>query len=72
MNPYEDINWMPDEIKETNRKEAKHIVEARRVIRAIRKEIALDIQSGTPIDEARQKANIKYGKGWRERGLVTK
>lgn len=38
-------------------------------IASIRKEIAIDIKSGTPVDEARRKANIKYGKGWRERGL---
>lgn len=34
-------------------------------VRAIRKEIALDIKSGTAVQEARRKANIKYGKGWR-------
>jgi hypothetical protein len=42
---------------------------AERKIASIRKEIALDIKSGTPVGKARQKANLKYGKGWRERGL---
>lgn len=42
---------------------------AEKKIASIRKEIALDIKSGTPVGKARQKANLKYGKGWRERGL---
>ena len=43
---------------------------AEKKIASIRKEIAIDIKSGTPIQEARKKANIKYGKGWRQRGLT--
>ncbi len=43
---------------------------AEKKIAAIRKEIAIDIKSGTPVDEARKKANLKYGKGWRERGWI--
>lgn len=39
-------------------------------IAAIRKEIAIDIKNGMSITDARKKANQKYGKGWRERGLV--
>lgn len=39
-------------------------------IASIRKEIVIDVHSGTSIQEARRKANLKYGKGWRERGLV--
>lgn len=39
-------------------------------IASIRKEIAIDIASGTSVQEARKKANIKYGKNWRERGLI--
>jgi hypothetical protein len=39
-------------------------------IRSIRKEIALDIKAGTTVNEARRKANLKYGKGWRNKGLV--
>lgn len=42
---------------------------AEKKIASIRKEIALDIKSGTSVGKARQKANLKYGKGWRERGL---
>ena len=44
---------------------------AERKIASIRKEIALDIKSGTSVNEARKKANLKYGKGWRERGLIS-
>ena len=41
-------------------------------IASIRKEIAIDVKNnGLTIDEARKKANQKYGKGWRERGLVS-
>lgn len=43
---------------------------AEKKIASIRKEIAIDIKSGTGVGQARQKANIKYGKGWRERGLA--
>ena len=39
-------------------------------IASIRKEIAINVQNGMDIQEARKNANIKYGKGWRERGLV--
>ena len=37
-----------------------------KMIASIRKEIALDIKSGTPVGRARQKANLKYGEYWRE------
>jgi hypothetical protein len=30
----------------------------------------LDIKAGTTVNEARRKANLKYGKGWRNKGLV--
>lgn len=40
-------------------------------IAAIRKEIAINIKNGMGVQEARKNANIKYGKGWRERGLVS-
>ena len=41
-------------------------------IKAIRKEIAINVnENGFTIEEARKNANIKYGKGWRERGLVS-
>ena len=39
-------------------------------IASIRKEIAFDIKSGTSVTKARQKANLKYGKDWREHGLT--
>ena len=44
---------------------------AEKKIASIRKEIALDIKSGTGVEEARRKANLKYGKGWRNRGLIS-
>lgn len=40
-------------------------------IASIRKEIAISIKNGTDVQEARKNANLKYGKGWRERGLVS-
>jgi len=40
-------------------------------IRSIRKEIAISIQNGMDVQEARRQANLKYGKGWRERGLIS-
>jgi hypothetical protein len=41
-------------------------------IRSIRKEIAIMInEEKIPAQEARRLINIKYGKGWRERGLVS-
>jgi hypothetical protein len=39
-------------------------------IASIRKEIAILVnEQGIGIGEARKQMNIKYGKGWRERGL---
>lgn len=48
----------------------KKLTTVEKQIASIRKEIAIDAASGTPIQEARRKANLKYGKGWRERGIV--
>lgn len=40
-------------------------------IASIRKEIAILVnEQGVGIGEARKQMNIKYGKGWRERGFV--
>jgi len=39
-------------------------------IRAVRREIAINIKNGMGVQEARKQANLKYGKGWRERGLI--
>jgi hypothetical protein len=33
---------------------------------SIRKEIAINVNNGMDIQEARKNANLKYGKGWRE------
>ena len=46
-------------------------MKAEKKISEIRKEIAINIKNGTGVQEARKNANIKYGKGWRERGLVS-
>jgi hypothetical protein len=40
-------------------------------IASIRKEIAIAVSEGIDIQEARKQANLKYGKGWRERGLIS-
>lgn len=41
-------------------------------IASIRKEIAILVnEQSVSIDEARKQMNIKYGKGWRERGLCS-
>lgn len=43
-----------------------------RKIASIRKEIAILVkEQGVTIEKARQMMNEKYGKGWRERGLVS-
>jgi hypothetical protein len=45
---------------------------AEKKIASIRKEIAILVnEQGVEIGEARKQMNIKYGKGWRERGLVS-
>lgn len=55
--------------KKWKNKYKNQLTPSERKIASIRKEIAIDIQSGTNVNEARKKANLKYGKGWRERGL---
>ena len=44
---------------------------AEKKIASIRKEIAINIKNGMGVQDARKQANLKYGKGWRERGLVS-
>ncbi len=45
---------------------------AEKKIASIRKEIAILVnEQGVSIEEARKQMNVKYGKGWRERGLVS-
>ena len=45
---------------------------AEKKIGSIRKEIAILVnEQGVGIEDARKQMNIKYGKGWRERGLVS-
>jgi hypothetical protein len=39
-------------------------------IEAVRKEIAIAVKGGKTIQQARRDANLKYDKGWRERGLI--
>jgi hypothetical protein len=44
---------------------------AEKKIAAIRKEIAILVnEQGVDINEARKLINVKYGNGWRERGLI--
>ncbi len=45
---------------------------AEKKIASIRKEIAILVnEQGVGIGEARKQMNAKYGKGWRERGLIS-
>ena len=45
---------------------------AEKKIASIRKEIAIMVnEQGISIEEARKITNKKYGKGWRERGLIS-
>lgn len=44
---------------------------AEKKIASIRKEIAINIKNGMGVQDARKQANLKYGKGWREHGLVS-
>ena len=44
---------------------------AEKKIASIRKEIAINIKNGMKVQDARRDANLKYGKGWRERGLTS-
>ena len=49
----------------------RKLTPAEKKIASIRKEIALLVKQGVTITEARKQINLKYGKGWRERGLVS-
>jgi len=43
-----------------------------RKIASIRKEIAIDVkENGLTLNQARRKANLKYGDDWRSRGLIS-
>lgn len=44
---------------------------AEKKIASIRKEIAINVKNGMGVEEARRQTDLKYGKGWRERGLVS-
>lgn len=49
-----------------------HLTPVQKKIASIRKEIAIMVnEQSIGIQEARKQMNIKYGKGWRERGLVS-
>ena len=49
----------------------QHLSPEQRKIASIRKEIAILVnEQGIDLQEARRAMNIKYGKGWRERGLT--
>src|SRR5690606_14931952 len=54
----------------THREVWSQLSPAERKIASIRKEIKMLIKTGTPVEEARRQMNVKYGKGWRERGLI--
>lgn len=75
-------DWSGDYTYKDNQKPYKHYPEtqAEKNIRVVRKELAILIQdkiANNPntnknvlVDEARREINLKYGKGWRERGLI--
>lgn len=54
------------------RKAPIHLTPAERKIASIRKEIAIMVsEQGITIGEARRLTNLKYGKDWRTRGLIS-
>ena len=58
------------DIRTKNAKEKDERTPSEKKIASIRKEIAILVnEQGIGIGEARKQMNIKYGKGWRERGL---
>lgn len=75
-------DWSGDYTYKDNREEHKYYPEtqAEKNIRVVRKELAILIQdkiANNPntnknvlVDNARKEINLKYGKGWRERGLI--
>jgi hypothetical protein len=71
-----DENWFNDKPRNKHKNKFRrtawvHLTPAQRKIASIRKEIAILASSGTDIEEARRLMNEKYGRGWRERGLVS-
>ena len=81
----DDINdgvcdWSGDYSYKQNYKIVSHNpkdTQAEKNIRLVRRELAILIKSKiskrepSPVSRARKENNIKYGKGWRERGLVS-
>jgi hypothetical protein len=62
----------PEDWKLFVSKRANKRTPAERKIASIRKEIAILVnEQGIGIGKARSLMNAKYGKGWRERGLVS-
>lgn len=76
-------DWSGDYTYKDNQKEHKYYPEtqAEKDIRRIRKELATLIKNkiadnpntneNVLVNEARREINQKYGKGWRERGLIS-
>jgi hypothetical protein len=59
-------------VKKYKRSAYKKLTPSEKMIASVRREIVIDInENGLSVDEARMKANKKYGKGWRERGLCS-
>jgi len=48
----------------------KKLTPSEKKIASIRKEIAIMVSNGISVEDARRMMNAKYGKGWRERGLI--
>ena len=75
-----DCNWQGDYTKTNTaipRNYSQKETTAELNIRKVRKELAMLIKeyesNGTinPVNTARKHINIKYGRGWRERGLIS-
>ena len=73
-------DWSGDYTYKQNRRVRSHNCKdtpAERNVRLVRKELAILIKhkitngESRPVASAREEINLKYGKGWRERGLVS-
>lgn len=72
-------DWQGDYTHKFNKKKPKFIKDtpSEAKIRSVRKELAILIKKkitdgeSQPVENARKEINLKYGKGWRERGLVS-
>ena len=68
---FDDASYRKRGFKKSKNRSKRNLTPAERKIASIRKEIAILVnEQGVKLEEARKMMNQKYGKGWRERGLV--